>query len=230
MFINDPSLTTITDGIYIYKNFLDSSIVERITAIADKHEDELGVLEGQTEKNPWYKERLSPEIPELFEVWNTISEFLYPTHVMHPMMNLIVMREGSDMFVHEDSPGEGNGDMLTVTDAWSSCCLLDYGVIAYFGEWEGGEVFYPELGLEVSPQAGDLVIHGATSKWRHGVKTVTSGRRYAFSNFSLKPEKNPGSFYNYKTKELDNQIKEGGLGAWQKPLFENEREYMPFGG
>ena len=83
------------------------------------------------------------------------------------------------------------------------------------------------MGIEVAPQPGDLVIHGATPRWKHGVKEVTSGTRFAFSNFALPAQKNPGSFYNYKTEEFYNQTKDG-LDTWVNPLFSNKREYADF--
>lgn len=225
MFSENPNLISFDEKIFIYRNFIPAEMVDKITKIAD---EAVGGGSFTDHKNPWYRERFSPHIPELFDVWKLISEFISPSHVIHPMLNLIIMREGEEMFVHEDSPGENNEEMLTVDDMWSSCCVLDYGVIAYFGDWDGGEVFYPELGIEISPRPGDLVIHGATSRWKHGVKPVTRGIRYAFSNFSMKTEKNPGSFYNYGTPEFLNQVSEKGLGNWAKPLFENNRTYIPF--
>lgn len=227
MFTEDPNLTILDEKVFIYRNFIDPETTTHITEIADAIMSE----DTSTEhRNPWYMEKFTPEMPELFPVWKKISEFLYPSHVIHPLLSLTTMRKGDDMFVHEDSPGEGHEDMLTVNDLWSSCCLLEYGVIAYFGKWEGGNVFYPELGIEVDPRPGDLVIHGATSRWKHGVREVTDGVRYAYSNFSLQPDKNPGSFYNYKTTEFLNQISTDGLDAWVTPLFENKREYRPFEG
>jgi hypothetical protein len=228
MFQNDPNITKYDEGVFVYRNFVDKETVDKITSIADE------IVFGKDgisadNRNPWYRDKYTPEIPELFEVWKNVSELLHPSHVMHPMLNLIVMKPGEEMFVHEDSPGEHGHDDLTVEDKWSSCCFLDYGVIVYFGNWTGGNVFYPEIGLEVDPRPGDLVIHGATSRWKHGVRPVESGVRYAYSNFSLQANKNPGSFYNYKTKEFEEQTSTS-LDEWKKPLFENIREYKAFEG
>jgi hypothetical protein len=223
MFINDPNLETIIDGVYIYRNFIPAKLVAKINGIAN---DRVNI--GLDEFNsliPWYRDKSTSEIPQLYEVWELMSKFLLPTHVIHPMLHLNIMRPGDgEMFVHEDSPGEGNEHTLTNVDRWSTCCLLDYGVITYFGEFTGGETFYPELGVEVAPQPGDMIIHGAHSKHKHGVREVTSGIRYAFSNFSLKPEKNPGTFSNYGTKEHEEQLSKG-LDKWMTPYIHNDREY-----
>jgi hypothetical protein len=227
MFKNSPNLTTIADGVYIYKNFIDKDVVSNINKIIENKLEELKSIDFES-KIDWYQDKIVGEIDELFPIWEQISEFLLPTHVMHPMLQVSVMRPGEGgMFVHEDSPGEGNHDQLTNYDTWTTCTVLDYGVIAYFGEFSGGEVFYPELDIEISPQPGDLVIHGATPRWKHGVKEVSTGIRYAFANFSLPYHKNPNTFYNYKTEEYHNQLNNLGLKSWIAPLKPNIREYAP---
>jgi hypothetical protein len=61
----------------------------------------------------------------------------------------------------------------------------------------------------------------------HGVKEVTSGVRYAFSNFCLPATKNPGSFYNFNSEEyLNIRSKENFLDIFEIPLKLNERDYV----
>ena len=163
---------------------------------------------------------------------------------MHPQGNVLIitpeMNEG--MFTHSDSPGKGECHRLSQVDVWKTCCVLDFGLVGYFGNFDGGEIFYVNINkdgnrndgigeqncLTIKPERGDLVIHGAFSPHSHGVRPVSSGRRYAFSNFVLKAEDNPGSFYNYKTPEYYEQIKdkdtltlEQFTGIWMRPLKEN---------
>jgi hypothetical protein len=57
--------------------------------------------------------------------------------------------------------------------------LITYGTIVYLNDFEGGEVYYPEQNnLRYSPKKGDLVIHGAGQKSKHGVDEVLSDVRY----------------------------------------------------
>jgi hypothetical protein len=180
----------------------------------------------------------------LHQIWEKASELLYPEYVMHPQANVLIitpeMNEG--MFTHSDSPGKGECHRLSQVDVWKTCCELDFGLVAYFGDFEGGEIFYVNIDsdgnksdgvrdnnrLVIKPERGDLVIHGAFNPHAHGVMPVTSGVRYAFSNFVLKAEDNPGTFYNYKTPEYYEQIKDKDsmnldqfIGAWMQPLKEN---------
>ena len=162
---------------------------------------------------------MTPPIPELLEVWNMLSELFYPDYVLQPDLKLQKIKPGDNgMFLHEDSPGRGNQHMLKSPDTWSICCNLEFGMAVYFGDFTGGEICYPNLNIEVAPKPGDLMIHGATSKWKHGVKEVTSGIRFAYSNFCIKPEDNPGTFYNYKTKEIKERQEMGLVDYWLRPL------------
>jgi sarcosine oxidase delta subunit len=59
-----------------------------------------------------------------------------------------------------------------------------YGVVLYLnGDYEGGEIFYPNIGLEFKPEAYSLVLHPAHEAYRHGVKEVSFGTRYSMTTF-----------------------------------------------
>jgi hypothetical protein len=191
----------------------------------------------------WYADKLSPPIRGLHKLWEKASDLLYPEYVIHPQNNVLVISEHmkQGMFTHSDSPGKGECHRLSQVDVWKTCCELDYGLVAYFGDFEGGEIFYVNINedgskkdpdvnskiLEFKPERGDLVVHGAFSPHTHGVKEVTKGVRYAFSNFVLKAEDNPGTFYNYKTPEYYEQIKDVDTDfekfqhTWMQPLKQN---------
>jgi hypothetical protein len=214
MFTDNTNIVKLADKIYHYKGFLTPEELKKINSIVDKVET----------SNHYFEEiefRPVKEIKELFTVWEKISDLLYPEYVIHPLLHMIKFTEGSKMLPHCDSPGEGNHEELTVPDLWGTCCLLSWGVITYFGDWEGGELYYPNQGIEIDVKPGDLVIHGALSDCMHGVKEITKGTRYAFSNFSLKAEKNPGSFYNYKTPDYYEAVKD--LETWLGPIKENPK-------
>ena len=218
MFTDNPNLIQLGEKAFAYKNFVPKDLVEKINSFYNAYERE--VFNFDDPPIDWYKNKTSPTNPDLVEVWNLVSEFLYPDHVIQPGLSVQIMEPGDgEMFVHADSPGEGNHHMLTSKDRWSTCCSLSWGAVAYFGEFEGGEIFYPRFDIEYAVQPGDLVLHSAVSPWEHGVKEVRSGKRYAYSMFGLETDKNPGSFYNYGTEECKESQKD--LGKWNTPLFEN---------
>ena len=228
-------------GVFIFKGFFTD---EECKMVEDSLEDYKNDEKYEDTLINWYSNKVSPPLQPIHELWEKASELLYPEYVIHPQANVLIitpdMNEG--MFTHSDSPGKGECHRLSQIDVWKTCCELDYGLVGYFGDFEGGEIFYvnidkngnrtdgigPDECLTIKPERGDLVIHGAFAPHAHGVKPVTSGKRYAFSNFVLKAEDNPGTFYNYKTPEYYEQIKDKEtlslrdfVGIWMKPLKEN---------
>jgi hypothetical protein len=240
MFYDKPGCTKLADGIYVFKNFISKDKVQLI-------EDKTKTFENSRNNYDeslidWYKDKVTPAMDELHPVWEDCSELLAPEYVIHPSMNLIATRPGDlGMFAHSDSPGRDMEEDLTQLDTYATCCILDYGLVAYFGDFEGGEVYYPNFNkdgtkkekgknsqedcLEYKPSAGDVIVHGATDQWCHGTRSVTFGIRYAFSNFVLRADENPGTFYNYGTPEYYKQIgnkTNQELAKWVEPLIYNK--------
>lgn len=227
-------------GIFVFKNYIKNDLIEKIESFLNKNIDDPS--DDPNNLIDWYENRLSKSPPDLFEVWEETSKLLAPDWVMHPQKTMLTAKPGdTGMFVHSDSPGKGQCHLLSQNDVWSTCCELDYGVVIYFGDFEGGEIFYPDLNpdgtvkdawqlinnpecLEYKPEKGDVVIHSAFDPYSHGVRDVTSGIRYAFSNFSLKSVDNPGTFYNYGTPEYYEQIGDKSperILNWLKPFKAN---------
>lgn len=77
---------------------------------------------------------------------------------------------GADMQAHSDSQ-DGNEQ-------------IKYGMVFYInGDYEGGEIYYPEWNLEIKPKPGLLVMHPGDII--HGVRPVTSGVRVNMTAFGL---------------------------------------------
>jgi len=246
MFYDKPECTTLvtsTDeygtktGVFVFKNIIPQNIIDMVEEQL-KEEDNLVTTYKDTLID-WYAEKTTNPIRNIIDIWEYISELIYPEYVIHPSRNFLKVKPGDNgMFVHSDSPGKGACHLLSQPDVFRTCCEIDYGLVAYFGDFEGGEIFYPNLNpdgskkttnfdgpcFEYKPNKGDVVIHGAFSDYAHGVREVKSGVRYAYSNFVLKAEDNPGTFYNYKTKEYYEQIGDKSMEyevAWMKPLIQN---------
>jgi hypothetical protein len=59
------------------------------------------------------------------------------------------------------------------------------GVVVYLNDdFDGGEIYYPKVKIEVKPVAKALLLHPANMIYRHGVKPVTSGVRYSLAGFA----------------------------------------------
>lgn len=251
MFYDRPDCIKLADEVFVFKNFLTKEEHDFYLNTFILKEAENGPGRYDDSLINWYVEKSSTHNEHIIDLWEKISELLYPEYVMHPSENVFILRPGDNgMFVHCDSPGKGCEDMLTQWDVFETCCIIDYGAVLYLGNWTGGNIFYPHINkdgsiktneqlnkersseiteltsecLEYSPSPGDLVIHSSVKPYEHGVREVESGIRYAYSNFILKAEDNPGTFYNYKTKEYFEQTRARDADSilnWLTPLFES---------
>lgn len=232
-FRKNPNIEQIAPKLFVYRNFINGDLLKKINSILEKQVD-TPLVDHNVD---WYNDRFTRLVPEMHEVWELASELIYPELVMHPQLVLLRAQVGDPgMFYHADAPGKPHEDCgpicgtcdiakrcLISPDRWDTCCRLHYGLIVYFGDFEGGEVYYPKFNskaenigdispfinnneLRVKPNNGDLIIHGSHGDYTHGTKEITSGVRFAYSNFVLPAHTNPGTFYNYKTPEYQNQI------------------------
>ncbi len=243
MFTDHPKCEKIADKVYVFRNIIPKEIIEAVRKEADEFDRDQ--INNFWAVRNWYTDKVTSGLRSTFDLWKFMSELIYPELVIHPVRSILVTESHDDgMFVHADSPGKGRCDLLTEIDTWQTCCELEYGYVAYFGDFTGGNLYYPNINpdgsfkselsisreklsepcLEVEVREGDIVLHGATSPWDHGTRKTESGRRYAFSCFSLLAEDNPGTFYNYKTPEWYEQIGDASderLAQWNRPFMQN---------
>jgi hypothetical protein len=68
-----------------------------------------------------------------------------------------------------------------------------FSVSAYLNDdYEGGEIEFKNFGISYKPMAGDIIFFSASFPYKHRVKPVTSGTRYAIVNW-----------YRYSTYPLE---------------------------
>lgn len=55
----------------------------------------------------------------------------------------------------------------------------DIATLIYLNnDYDGGEIYFPELEISIKPEAGDLICFPDTPDFVHGVKPIRSGTRY----------------------------------------------------
>jgi len=240
MFYDRPDCIKLSEKIFVFKNIVPQNLIDTfVSNLADQPREEFKYEDSLIN---WYHDKVAPYVHGIHDIWEHISELLYPEYVVHPSANVLTVRPGDGgMFIHSDSPGKGCEDMLTQLDEFSTCCIIDYGLVMYMGEWTGGAIFYPNIRpdgtvkqdgedregpcLEYIPEPGDIVIHSSVTPYEHGVREVETGVRYAFSNFVLRADENPGSFHNYKSPGYYEAIGDRSPEAiqeWMAPLFRSE--------
>lgn len=233
MFYDRPDCTEIAKGIYVFKKYVPKEMCDRYTKILDSYTPDAFINDGNA--TAWYDDKMSPSIPSLIDLWEHVSELIYPEYVINPQDQIITSRVGHEgMFLHDDNPGKDKAHELTQDDPYGTCSLIDYGVIAYLSEFEGGEVYYPAFlpdgtmkpngdmdsmpgELLYKPELGDVVIHGAEAPYYHGTKPVLDKVRYAFSCFATAWDLTPGTFYKYKSEDYlkyVNDRSDASIGRW----------------
>jgi hypothetical protein len=182
-FENNPNVEKLHDEeeIWVYRNFLSQEEVSNIYNEAKNFNEEFWGGDAARHTIEWYNGRSSLIVPELIPVRKKIQDLVQGYNVT-PGESLARMFTGDTMHEHEDSCGdEGTNE----TDDNNTCAITQYGCVVYINDdFEGGDLYYPKLGLSYTPSAGDLVIHG--SRIKHGVSKVTSGTRYVYPSFLYK--------------------------------------------
>jgi hypothetical protein len=95
---------------------------------------------------------------------------------------------GSYLKMHADAEGyyEGEPEPLRNYNPGNptSEVLNEYSSILYLNDgYQGGELYFEELGLLVKPKANQLVFFPSGFEFRHEVKPVLSGDRYTLASF-----------------------------------------------
>jgi len=250
-FIQNPNIEQYAPKVFLYKNFISGNLLKKINTILEKHK----TPQKLNHNLDWYESRFTGLIPEMHEVWEKISDFLFPVFLIHPQLSLLrSLVNEPGMFAHSDSPGQPHDNCGPVCetceiaskaiispDVWNTCCRLHYGLVVYFGEFEGGEIYYPKINkhgeaidtnmqnemdneLVIKPCNGDMIIHGSHSDCSHGTRPITNGIRFAYSNFVIPSHVNPGTFYDYNSKDYFKQINwikndpENRWSTWCNPV------------
>ncbi len=87
-------------------------------------------------------------------------------------------QEGWELPPHADNIEQDN--LTPNATPWRS----HGGVIYLNDDFEGGELYYPNLNCyEVKPEPGMVVLHRAGIEHTHGIKKVTKGTRHTISTF-----------------------------------------------
>lgn len=175
--INVNEFKQISDGIWVYKNFVSDKECDLITESASK------VPEHMWFERDWYKST-KKQINELIPIHKKINSILQKDFNIGENFSVVKFIKGQTWYVHKD-----NFDSLHILESnlnikeGDSVYPAEYtthGVILYFNDHEGAEIYYPEIGIRYKPEKGDMLVH--RSDIAHEVLTLKSDIRYSHSN------------------------------------------------
>lgn len=89
---------------------------------------------------------------------------------------LVRWHEGLELPPHTDNIEPDGSPNSTPHRVYSSIMYLN-------DEYEGGETYYPGLGVRFKPEAGTLVLFGAGPEYVHGVTPIIKGLRYTYAGW-----------------------------------------------
>lgn len=99
------------------------------------------------------------------------------------LKNYVYWEPGKRMLPHYDNLG---GD---------HSAPVMYGCVYYLNDdFEGGELWYPNQGVEYTPVAGDMIIHPGSREYSHGVREVISGLRISAGSFITQKDQSDDEF------------------------------------
>lgn len=179
-------------GVWVYKNVIkpEHRFVERVDEIIQSSNGKhiwQEALVGYSEKRPEYRDcqdfKLSKneyasslDDLELNTIWQeahdaqniAVEDYsaMYSLRLEYwEAMNFIQYGPGQHFQEHAD---HGFSYVATVS------------LVAYPNDgYEGGELYFPKLNLNIKPEAGDLYIFPSTYLFSHVAKPVTSGRKFS---------------------------------------------------
>lgn len=175
LIFNHPNFKRVEENIWVINNFLLESERQSYVEAAESADEN----EWWSQNTGWYDGKfLSIVNKPVFDVSLVVEERfanLFKNKDKYTFGNPSSIHRifpDQDMFVHADFPE---------LDNMNKDCVL-FNAAIYHNEFDGGELFYPEIGVEYKPLPGDLVIHPGTTKYRHGVKKVLGNKIRYMSN------------------------------------------------
>lgn len=169
--------------IYVYKNFLTKEYCDEISNLALKLEENKWDLIGDSGR--YLSKPGTFNFEPIYE--KIVSEIkLQDGFQINHGSRTLKMIKNSYMTPHADniefdsvikqSEEYVDGEPFELREN------INYGIVIYFNEFEGGELEYINQGITYKPNQGDFVIHSAKEHCAHGVKNVLSDVRYSYSN------------------------------------------------
>ncbi len=181
----------IEENIWVIKNFVSQEVL-------DSYNNYIASIDEKTwwEKNKdWWVGKFisidqnsdifstSSKVIEKFE--SILNEDIY----VGAFGSIHRLTPGQGMFIHTDNPTEKrdiydeNGKVVGGASGHNNYCIL--AVVLYLNEFNGGNLYFPEIGIEYHGNPGDLVMFPGTGRrYDHGVRPLEDGpNRYITTGF-----------------------------------------------
>jgi hypothetical protein len=181
---NKGAFINLGEDIYVYPNFVSENDCKEIIEEIESIPEEKWV--GQFNEGLQGNERTLIWINKIIPVHEKIKSLLDENVYLSGGLAAIRMKLGTEGPHHSD-----NFEFLEIREASNQLKPGEdfdlaknniAGLIVYFNDFEGGEIYYSNQDVTYAPKAGDLVIHSSEDHCKHQVKKLKSEIRYSHSN------------------------------------------------
>lgn len=173
------------EDIYLIENFLNPQEAELFKKHIDKDFADRGifmVMGGAEISNP---------ILKIEEIRTKLVDIINPEYGLGKSTAVNRMNIGKSWGEHADCHDfvelRKKSKLKDPLDEYDVVNDTKFGLVVYFNEFGGGEIYYPRQNIQYHPKPGDLVVHSSEENCFHGVKEVTEGYRYSYSGFLSVP-------------------------------------------
>jgi hypothetical protein len=123
------------------------------------------------------------------KVGKQIQESFHPDRKVYPdLFQIVRWFPGQEQHPHADDMTNGDEEAAKMFQH------RHYGSIIYLNnDYEGGETYYPNYNVSITPQPGMLAVHPGDPDHLHGVTEIKNNIRYTLASFwSLDSQKYDG--------------------------------------
>lgn len=183
----------IEENIHVVKKFITEEELLFLNSIVLNSDENEWYGDGEGHGRAWWYKRMLPFTNDqqndinILNLMNRVQSLLdEPTLELASNGRIGAihrLKPGEDMFEHCDNPIYEEYDLNENHYKFVNLGL-QYAITMYINDFDGGEVYYPNLGIQYKPEKGDILWHPGTKKYTHGVKPVTGDSiRYIMTTF-----------------------------------------------
>ena len=181
--LNHKNFYSVEENIHVIKNFTTKKERNWFLNIAESVTED----EWDADQRIWWNKKIAHIGQEnvnsktMNTVLDRIKDLFYSEEtewVINGLQTIHRMRPGEKMFTHADNPSGTS----------SNTNYVQFGMVLYHNGFNGGEIFYNNLGISYKPEAGDLLMHPGSTKYTHSTRKVAPGpNRYVSTAFGYDP-------------------------------------------
>jgi hypothetical protein len=170
--VTHPGAVFIDDEICLIEDFLPEALLESLLTVANSASEEEWSQLSKSPEGQWYGSVLEFNGSLADEVRDICDGLFGGTYTFSHKMFLRRRRTSEGLLPHFDNQVQ------------QSCTN---GLVLYLNDdYVGGEIYYPNRGVEYKPVKNSLVIHAANEVYTHGVRAVHEGTRLFITLWTFK--------------------------------------------